>query len=79
MQLHETRNAVSEGQIQEFIFDHPELLPVDEIEPFFKPLIPLCRELSTPAGPADILFINDRGLITLVECKLWKNPEARSR
>jgi hypothetical protein len=25
----------------------------------------------------DILFINTTGLVTLVECKLWKNPEAR--
>lgn len=75
--LEEERNAVSEGDIQEFIFAHPTLLPIDEIEPFFQPLIPVCRELGTPVGPADVMFVNERGLITLVECKLWRNPGAR--
>ncbi len=75
--LQEERQAIDEGQIQDFIFRHPELLPIDEIEPFFQTLVPICRELGTPAGPADILFLNDKGLITLVECKLWRNPEAR--
>lgn len=75
--LQEERNAISEGQIQEFIYNNPELLPIDEIEPFFQPLIPICMELSTPAGPADVFYVNDKGLITLVECKLWRNPDAR--
>ncbi|WP_170249324.1 DUF4268 domain-containing protein [Methylobacterium haplocladii] len=35
-------------------------------------------ELDTrKAGFADILFINPLGMPTLVECKLWRNPEAR--
>ncbi|HIJ81249.1 MAG TPA: hypothetical protein HPP76_06045 [Desulfuromonadales bacterium] len=66
-----------EGWIQNFIFNHPESLPIDEIEPAFGPLLPVCRELRTKAGFADIIFINPLGLITIVECKLWKNPEAR--
>lgn len=75
--LQKVNSIFDEGWIQQFIFDHPESLPIDEIEPAFGPLIPVCRELRTKAGPADIIFINPLGLITLVECKLWKNPEAR--
>jgi hypothetical protein len=33
-------------------------------------------ELRTDAGPIDAVFINERGRLTIVECKLWKNPEA---
>src|SRR5690606_25341826 len=39
--------------------------------------IPVCRELATPAGPIDALFVNRRGALVVVECKLWRNPQAR--
>ena len=68
---------LDEKWLQKFIFAHPQSLPVDEIEPAFGPLIPVCRELGTQAGPVDVLFVNTAGLVTLVECKLWENPEAR--
>jgi len=61
------------------MFDNPNLLPVDEIEPAFSPLIPVSRELPTPSGPLDLLFINPSGMLTLVECKLYRNPEARRK
>ena len=68
---------LAEDRLQEFIFEHHRALPINEIEPAFEPLIPVCRELPTKVGPIDLLFINPTGLLTLVECKLWKNPEAR--
>jgi len=68
---------LTEDWLQEFIFKHHHVLPIDEIEPAFGPLIPVCRELPTDVGPIDLLFINHTGLLTLVECKLWKNPQAR--
>lgn len=72
-------NAFNEDWLQNLIFENPNLLPVDEIERAFAPLIPVCRELPTDAGRLDNLFINPRGMLTLVECKLWKNPEARRK
>lgn len=72
-----TNERFSEAWLQRLIFDHPELLPISEIEPAFGPLHRLCRELPTPVGPLDLLFTNPFGLLTLVECKLWRNPEAR--
>jgi hypothetical protein len=71
------RDRRSEGWLQALLLKHPELLPIGEIEPAFDPAIPVCRELPTAAGPLDLLFISPDGLPTLVECKLWRNPEAR--
>ena len=34
-------------------------------------------ELKTPAGPIDNFMVTPSGLPVLVECKLWRNPEAR--
>ncbi len=70
-------NSFSEAWLQQQLFNHPDLLPVDDIDPVFGPLTPLCRELATPAGFVDNLYINGLGLLTLAECKLWRNPQAR--
>jgi hypothetical protein len=59
------------------LFNYPGLLPIREIEQAFHGLIPIARELRTPRGPLDLFFINPNGYITLVETKLWSNPEAR--
>ncbi|MCB9134861.1 MAG: hypothetical protein H6636_05520 [Anaerolineales bacterium] len=75
--LQRETGVFSEDLLQDFIFNHHHILPIHEIEGAFGPLIPVCRELPTKVGPVDIAFINANGLLTLVECKLWKNPEAR--
>lgn len=66
-----------EAWVRDTLFDHPEIIPIDEIDSTFAPLVPLCKELRTDAGPIDAVFINERGRLTIVECKLWKNPQAR--
>lgn len=66
-----------EGWIQEIIRNHPEILPVDELEPVFAPLVCIGREVSTEAGSIDNLYISPQGYLTIVETKLWRNPEAR--
>lgn len=67
----------TEDDLQRLLFEHPTVLPVDEIEPVFGPLIPVARELPTPAGPIDVVYLSPGGWPTLVETKLWRNPEAR--
>lgn len=67
----------SELWLQKLLFGHPSLIPVDEIEPVFEGLIPLGMEVPTDAGPIDLIFMNPDGYLTLVETKLWRNPEAR--
>jgi hypothetical protein len=69
----------NEAWLRDTLLAYPEILPVGDIDPGFGPLIPLCRELRTDAGPLDLAFINPHGRLTLIECKLWKNPEARRK
>src|SRR6476661_3039503 len=66
-----------EDDIQSLIHAHPSILPIEEIDPIFKDAVPVCRELETPAGPIDNLLITPSGLPVLVECKLWRNADAR--
>ncbi len=69
--------AKDEAWLRDTLFNNPEIIPVNDIDPTFGPLVPLCRELRTDAGKVDAVFINERGRLTIVECKLWKNPQAR--
>ena len=63
--------------MQRLLFETPEVLPIGEIDPGFAPAVPLCRELSTAAGSIDLAYVSEQGLLSIVECKLWRNPEAR--
>lgn len=65
----------TESWLQQLIFENPTLLPVEEFDESFAPLISLGREISTPIGSIDNLYISPVGQITIVETKLWKNPD----
>jgi hypothetical protein len=66
-----------EVRLQRLLFDYPDLLPVDELEPIFNPLICFGCEVPTEAGPIDLLYSSPDGYMTLVETKLWSNADAR--
>ena len=66
-----------ERALQDLLFAHPALIPVGDIEPLFAGLRPLARELPVGGGFLDLIFMNGEGYLTLVETKLWRNPEAR--
>lgn len=59
------------------MFEHPEVLPLAEIEGAIEGLISVCREMPTPHGRIDNLFITADGQIVIAEAKLWRNPQAR--
>jgi len=61
-----------EDWLQELLFKHPSILPVELVDEAFAPLIPIGREIAS----TDNLFISPKGLLTIVETKLWRNPEA---
>jgi len=64
----------SEDQLQAMISEFPELLPGVSSDSF------VCREFNTDSGPIDNVIINSKdGSITLVECKLARNPEVRRK
>ena len=59
----------AEAWLQNALFTHPECLPVREIDPHIGALIPVCTELDTGAGQADILYVTLTGQLVLVETK----------
>lgn len=68
---------ISEADLQQLLHAHPQMLPIAEIDPLFSDPVPICTELNTPAGPIDALMVTRSGLPVLIECKLWRNAEAR--
>jgi len=71
----------SERWLQERLFSHPSLLPMVEMFGYGEDFMPLCRELPLRYGSSkvflDLLGVSPTGKLVLVECKLWRNPEAR--
>ncbi len=70
-------SAYNEAWLQEILYRYPQALPIADINPSFSDLIPVCRELATPAGPLDVLYVTSEGRLAVLEAKLWRNPEAR--
>lgn len=75
----ESAKKYNEDWLQKILFEHPTTLPINEIDPSFQNLIPICRELPTPAGPIDVLYATPEGKLVILEAKLWRNPEARRK
>ncbi len=67
----------TEAWLRDFLIAHPSVLPSGAIDPAYADAIPVCRELRTRAGPLDCLFVTRFGGLIIVECKLWRNPQAR--
>lgn len=64
--------AFQEGWLQELLFKYPSILPVDYLGEDYAPLVSIGREIAS----IDNLFVSPNGLLTVVETKLWRNPEA---
>ena len=71
--------AYSEAWLQDLLYRFPSALPIAEIDNSFAGLIPVCREMNTPAGPVDVVYVTPNGRPVIVEAKLWRNPEARRK
>ena len=72
-----SQGGVSEDTLQDLLFRFPRALPISAIDATYGDAIPVCRELPTPAGFLDALYVNHLGWLTLAEFKLWRNPQAR--
>jgi hypothetical protein len=67
-----------EDELQEIVKKFPEIIPLNEIDEDFRPLLIIGREFSLGnAGSIDLLGIDITGLITLIEFKLEKNTDIR--
>lgn len=69
--------ALLESEIQALVHAYPSLLPIQEIDPLYAGPVAVCREMETPVGYIDNFLVTPSGLPVLVECKLWRNAEAR--
>jgi hypothetical protein len=67
----------SEAWLQRLIERQPTVLPIDDIESAFTPAISVCIELPLGSKFLDNLLVTPLGNLIAVECKLWRNPEAR--
>jgi hypothetical protein len=75
------RGLYDEKWLQELLATHPEVIPIDLIDPGAGRVVPLCREFPIPRRDRtvflDLLGVTPVGRLVLVECKLWRNPQAR--
>ena len=69
--------AMDEATLQDLLFRHPQALPIASIDASYDGVVPVCKELHTPAGYVDAIYVNALGRLTLAEFKLWRNPQAR--
>ena len=69
--------SIDEATLQSLLFRYPQALPIAAIYPACSGAVPICTELTLPAGYADALYVNALGRLTLAEFKLWRNPQAR--
>lgn len=70
--------ARREAVLRDLIAAHPDILPVHDLDPSYGRLITITRELSIPGvGFVDVLLMDEHGRLVVVECKLWRNPQAR--
>src|SRR5438093_13767584 len=65
-----------EVNLQEYIHQHPEAIPVYDIQED-KRLFVAAREFATASGPIDALAVDNDGEIYVIETKLYANADKR--
>lgn len=68
--------AFDEAWMQNLLDKFPSILPVNDLGTEFAPLISVGREMATESGFIDNIFVSPEGHLTIVETKLWRNPQA---
>jgi TolB-like protein len=72
----EISGFANEDVLQQYIHNHPESIPVYDIQKD-KRLFIVAREFSTESGPIDALAVDRDGDIYVVETKLYSNSDKR--
>jgi hypothetical protein len=74
----EEQHLSLEGTLQELLAEQPQLIPLQEIEPeLTRPPLLVMREAKVAGMELDHLFVTERAVPVLVECKRGSNREAR--
>lgn len=67
-----------EHALRDLIHDQPSIMPVHDLDPSYGRLFTIAKELNIPGvGFVDVLLADERGRLIMIECKLWRNPQAR--
>ena len=66
-----------EAWLQTLIATQPNVLPIEEVEPVLAGAVPVCTEMPVKSGWVDLVLATPLGDLVIVECKLWRNPQAR--
>ncbi|MFP3043167.1 hypothetical protein LQZ19_15235 [Treponema primitia] len=66
-----------ESNIQEYIYNNPNVIPLYDIDDDIK-LFVAAREFRTESGPIDGLGFDENGNIYVIETKLFKNQDKRT-
>ncbi len=77
VQLIEQSDFQKENDLQEYILNNPESIPIYELQED-KRLFVARREFPTNSGPIDALAIDEEGNLYVIETKLYKNPDKRT-
>ena len=75
------RSGMNEHWLRDKIFEYPRIIPLNRIDPGAGDFISVCREfpLSKYGSSVfvDVFGVSRHGRPMLIECKLWRNPQAR--
>ncbi|MFC1907507.1 hypothetical protein ACFLW8_05425 [Chloroflexota bacterium] len=69
----------AESELQGYLRKYPDLIPLEEVMDNAPHLVCIGEEVEVPSGYIDLLFIDENGVLTIVETKLAKNPEIRRK
>lgn len=75
----EEKDLPREEFLQDLVRDHPEILPLDDLGDDVPPLLIVGREAPLANGVADVIGVDQDGLVTVIECKLARNPEVKRK
>jgi hypothetical protein len=80
--LGDANSQRQEKWFQELLFQNPAVIPVEDVHPGASRFIPVCRELTIPKTGGNSVYLDLFGItpeakLVLIECKLWRNPQAR--
>lgn len=74
-------DGFSEAWLQKVLFENSSLLGAADLSGGLDPILPISRELPLRGASSkvflDIFAVRRSGRPVLVECKLWRNPQAR--
>ena len=63
----DTAPEYDEAWLRDLLFEHPETLPIGEIDRGFAGAVPVCTELNTPAGAIDALYATPDGKLVVLD------------